>query len=38
MNGELAELLDPWQPALLDLVSLAAEAGREAEKPVGRVR
>jgi phosphotransferase system enzyme I (PtsI) len=35
MNGTLAELLDPWQPALLDLVSLAAEAGREAEKPVG---
>ncbi|MFC3494732.1 phosphoenolpyruvate--protein phosphotransferase [Glycomyces rhizosphaerae] len=35
MNGSLAELLDPWQPALLDLVSLAAEAGREAEKPVG---
>jgi phosphotransferase system enzyme I (PtsI) len=35
MNGALAELLDPWQPALLDLVSLAAEAGREAEKPVG---
>jgi len=35
MNGDLAELLDPWQPALLDLVSLAAEAGREVEKPVG---
>jgi len=35
MNGALAALLDPWQPALLDLVSLAAEAGREAEKPVG---
>ncbi|MBO3732143.1 phosphoenolpyruvate--protein phosphotransferase [Glycomyces niveus] len=35
MNGALADLLDPWQPALLDLVSLAAEAGREAEKPVG---
>lgn len=35
MNGALAELLDPWQPALLDLVSLAAEAGREVRKPVG---
>jgi phosphotransferase system enzyme I (PtsI) len=35
MNGALAELLDPWQPALLDLVGLAAEAGRESGKPVG---
>ncbi|MCH7230382.1 phosphoenolpyruvate--protein phosphotransferase [Glycomyces sp. L485] len=35
MNGELAELLDPWQPALLELVGLTAEAGRELDKPVG---
>jgi phosphotransferase system enzyme I (PtsI) len=33
--GELAELLDPWQPALLQLVATAAEAGRVAGKPVG---
>jgi phosphoenolpyruvate-protein phosphotransferase (PTS system enzyme I) len=35
MSGELADLLDPWQPALLDLVGLAADAGRELGKPVG---
>ncbi|MEV4759292.1 phosphoenolpyruvate--protein phosphotransferase [Micromonospora sp. NPDC049559] len=33
--GELAELLDPWQPALLQLVAGVAEAGRAAGKPVG---
>jgi phosphotransferase system enzyme I (PtsI) len=35
MCGELAELLDPWQPALLDLVAACARAGRAAGKPVG---
>ncbi|NKQ57784.1 phosphoenolpyruvate--protein phosphotransferase [Amycolatopsis sp. K13G38] len=35
MAGELADLLDPWQPALLELVRHAAEAGRRAGKPVG---
>jgi phosphotransferase system enzyme I (PtsI) len=35
MAGELADLLDPWQPALLELVRLAAEGGREAGIPVG---
>ena len=35
MAGELADLLDPWQPALLDLVGMTAEAGRSAGKPVG---
>jgi phosphotransferase system enzyme I (PtsI) len=35
MAGELADLLDPWQPALLDLIRMAAEAGRSAGKPVG---
>jgi phosphotransferase system enzyme I (PtsI) len=33
--GQLAELLDPWQPALLDLIAACANAGREAGKPVG---
>lgn len=33
--GELSDLLDPWQPALLDLVGLTAEAGRRHGKPVG---
>jgi phosphoenolpyruvate-protein phosphotransferase (PTS system enzyme I) len=35
MAGELAGLLDPWQPALLDLVAATARAGRELGKPVG---
>jgi len=34
-DGRLAELLDPWQPALLDLIAACARAGREAGKPVG---
>lgn len=33
--GELAELTDPWQPALLRLVKLIGAAGRRAGKPVG---
>ncbi|WP_024287037.1 phosphoenolpyruvate--protein phosphotransferase [Cellulomonas sp. KRMCY2] len=33
--GELVDLLDPWQPAVLDLVAAAAGAGVEAAKPVG---
>ena len=35
MAGELADLLDPWQPALLDLVRVTAEAGKALGKPVG---
>ena len=35
MAGELADLLDPWQPALLELVRTTAAAGRELGKPVG---
>jgi phosphotransferase system enzyme I (PtsI) len=35
MSGDLADLLDPWQPALLDLVRLTAAAGIAAGKPVG---
>jgi phosphotransferase system enzyme I (PtsI) len=34
-SGVLADLLDPWQPALLALVAACGEAGRAAGKPVG---
>jgi phosphotransferase system enzyme I (PtsI) len=35
MAGELADLLDPWQPGLLDLIKMTADAGLAAGKPVG---
>jgi phosphoenolpyruvate-protein phosphotransferase (PTS system enzyme I) len=35
MNGELADLLDPWQPAVLQLVATVAAAGVELDKSVG---
>lgn len=35
MATDLAHLTDPWQPAVLRLVQLTAEAGRRAGKPVG---
>jgi len=35
LSAELADLTDPWQPALLLLVSMTAEAGRRKGKPVG---
>jgi phosphotransferase system enzyme I (PtsI) len=35
LRGELADLLDPWQPAVLDLVAATARAGVEVGKPVG---
>jgi phosphotransferase system enzyme I (PtsI) len=35
MAGELADLLDPWQPALLDLIHITAQAGLAAGKSVG---
>jgi phosphotransferase system enzyme I (PtsI) len=35
MNGDLADLLDPWQPAVLQLVATVAAAGRDLDKPVG---
>jgi len=35
MAGELADLLDPWQPALLDLIRMTAQAGLAAGKSVG---
>jgi phosphotransferase system enzyme I (PtsI) len=33
--GDLGDLLDPWQPAVLDLVAATASAGAAAGKPVG---
>lgn len=33
--GELADLLDRWQPGVLDLVARTTAAGRDAGKPVG---
>jgi phosphoenolpyruvate-protein phosphotransferase (PTS system enzyme I) len=33
--GELGELLDPWQPALLELVVRTARAGTRVGVPVG---
>ncbi len=39
LAGELAELLDPWQPALLELIALSASAGAPgaggSKRPVG---
>lgn len=35
MATGLAHLTDPWQPAVLQLVAITAEAGRHAGKPVG---
>ncbi|GAA4978029.1 phosphoenolpyruvate--protein phosphotransferase [Actinoplanes utahensis] len=35
MCGDLADLLDPWQPALLQLIGVCGEAGRDLSKPVG---
>ncbi|MGW5438679.1 phosphoenolpyruvate--protein phosphotransferase [Nocardia asteroides] len=35
MAGGLAHLLDPWQPAVLDLIAMVGTAGSAAGKPVG---
>jgi len=35
MASDLVHLTDPWQPAVLHLVAITAEAGRSAGKPVG---
>lgn len=35
LRGELIDLLDMWQPAVLDLVAATAAAGAELGKPVG---
>jgi phosphotransferase system enzyme I (PtsI) len=34
MSGDLADLLDPWQPALLQLIAMCAGAGRDVGKSV----
>ena len=33
-DGELSDLLDPWQPAFLDLVATVLRAGAVAGRPV----
>jgi len=35
LRGELGELLDPWQPAVLDMIAAAAAGGIATGKPVG---
>jgi len=35
MQGELADLLDPWQPAVLDVIAAACEGGQDTGKPIG---
>lgn len=35
LAGDLAELLDPWQPSLLRLIQMVGAAGAELERPVG---
>jgi phosphotransferase system enzyme I (PtsI) len=35
LSADLADLTDPWQPALLELVALTAAAGQRMGKPVG---
>lgn len=35
MASELADLLDPWQPALLELIRMTGQAGQAAGRPVG---
>jgi phosphoenolpyruvate-protein phosphotransferase (PTS system enzyme I) len=34
-TGDLAQLTDPWQPAVLQLVELTCRAGQERARPVG---
>ncbi|MEV5747409.1 phosphoenolpyruvate--protein phosphotransferase [Actinoallomurus sp. NPDC052308] len=34
-SGAMADLLDPWQPALLRLIAACADAGRRSGRPVG---
>jgi phosphotransferase system enzyme I (PtsI) len=35
MQGELATLLDPWQPAVIDLVAATCDGGRDTGKRIG---
>ena len=34
MQGELSDLLDPWQPAVLDIAAAASEGARRAGRPL----
>ncbi|WP_237565978.1 phosphoenolpyruvate--protein phosphotransferase [Ornithinimicrobium cerasi] len=35
MQGELSDLLDPWQPAVLDVIAAACEGAGRAGRPMG---
>ena len=35
MQGALSDLLDPWQPAVLDVVAAACEGAARVERPMG---
>jgi len=35
MQGELSDLLDPWQPAVLDVVAAACEGAQRTGRPIG---
>ena len=35
LSADLADLTDPWQPAVLELVRVTAQAGQRVGKPVG---
>ncbi|HQA13384.1 MAG TPA: phosphoenolpyruvate--protein phosphotransferase, partial [Ornithinibacter sp.] len=35
MQGELSDLLDPWQPAVLDVVAAACEGAASTGRPMG---
>ena len=35
MQGALSELLDPWQPAVLDVVAAACDGARRTGRPIG---
>ncbi|WP_062135745.1 phosphoenolpyruvate--protein phosphotransferase [Demequina aestuarii] len=35
MQGELADLLDPWQPAVLDMIAVAGDGAQRSGRPLG---
>lgn len=35
MQGALSDLLDPWQPAVLDVIAAACDGGRTTGRPIG---
>lgn len=35
MQGELSQLLDPWQPAVLKMIRFACQGGAATSKPIG---